>query len=86
MSPITRRVFRQPTDKKNPATEHRITDQSPAITDPNNGSSKQPGIHQYSEEYYDKIVKKMLDDPQIDKAQLVKRLLSHIQSQDFSFL
>ncbi len=41
----------------------------------------------YSDEYYDQFVKKIFDEnPQLDRKQLVTKFLSHLQSQDFSFL
>lgn len=43
-------------------------------------------INLYSEEYYDMMVKKLIDDPKLDKKQLVSKLLSKIKSEDFSSL
>jgi negative regulator of replication initiation len=40
----------------------------------------------YSDEYYDKMVKKMFEDPQVNKKQLINKLLSYLQSQDYTAL
>lgn len=36
----------------------------------------------YSEEYYDRMMKRMFEDPQINKKQMLNKLFTYLQSQD----
>lgn len=77
ISPITKRIFKEaPAPAKEPEVEVAIMDQQKPEPPP-----------AYNEDFYEGFVRRMFEEnPQIDKRQLVSKILSHLQQQDYSFL
>lgn len=70
ISPITKRIFKEvgPANVKEPEVEVVIQDQL---------KPEPPPV--YSEDFYEGFVKRMFEEnPQIDKRQLVSKILSHL--------